>query len=390
MGPASCTLLRPMAPGSPLPPETRRILDLARDDRSAARASLAALPLERQAALVCATPAARRAELLSLAPSPETLIPLLPEAELCFSVKGLGLEDAGWILEHATGTQVVACVDLDAWRGDLPDREGVYAWLEALADAGETAVLGAARALDPELLVLAVRERADVVLKPNEEGWEPPPGAQTLEGQFYLSARRPDDDLGPLLKLLGVLFREDYWRYFRLLQGTIWELDPELEVWARRWREGRLQDLGFPPPDEAVDIYAFLRPEDRGRLPEEARALDVAAWRLPIWTPTLPVAADARLPLFRVAGELDAEERRGFLYALVGLANRVAVADRRVLADPDSIPVALERAADLAGEGMLFLARENGVAAADVLRRSSLRHLFRVGANLRGELPAPT
>jgi hypothetical protein len=191
-----------------------------------------------------------------------------------------------------------------------------------------------------------------------------------------------------VLELVDALFREDYWLYFRLMQGAIWELDPENEQWAERWRAGRLQDLGFPPREEALPIYARLRPEELAAIPEEARALEVDAWRLPVWQPQLPVAPDARQLLFRAAAELDADERAAFLYALLGLANKVAVADGLPLSDAESTPAAIERAAELASAGLEHLAAEHGLGAADLLRRVPLDRLFRVGANLRGERPA--
>jgi hypothetical protein len=39
--------------------------------------------------------------------------------------------------------------------------------------------------------------------------------------------------------LLRTLFEEDYWTYFRLMQGALWELASDTEEWALRWRSGR-------------------------------------------------------------------------------------------------------------------------------------------------------
>jgi hypothetical protein len=380
-----------MASTPALPAEARRILELARRDRSAARDAVAALPLEQQVELVCRTPVTRRGELLDLVPEPEALVPALPEAELVFTLKAIGLEESSWLLEHATPEQLTTCVDLDAWKGEQPDRAALAAWLDAFAEAGEETLVRAARALDPELLVLELVQRAEVFAKPGgDDDWQPPDGAHTIEGVFYLRARGDYDDLASVLELLDALFRDDYWFYFRLMQGAIWELETENEVWAERWRAGRLQDLGFPPADEALPIYAHLAPERLGDLPETARALDVDAWRLPVFAPQLPVAPDARQLVFRAAAELDADERAAFLYALLGLANKVAVADGLPLSDAESTPAAIERAAELASAGLEHLAREHARAPVELLRRVPLEHLFRVGANLRGERPAPT
>jgi hypothetical protein len=374
-----------MALRPPLPAPARRILDLARADRAAAREELAKLPLASQVELVCETTPERRSELLDLCADPGPLIRELPEAELCFTVKAIGLADAGWVLEHATEDQIRACVDLDAWPDDVPDREAVGRWIAAFSEAGDECLERSAKALDPELLVGWIRDRAEVVLKESEEGWEPPPGSRSVDGQFHLSARREGDDLADLLRLLDLLFRHDYWFYFRMLQGAIWELPSELEEGALHWRAGRLQDLGFPPREQAMRVYGFLPPDERTRLPVGDRPRPLGEWRLPVWMPRLPTARDASEAVFAAAAELSPEERRSFFYSFVALANQVALADRLPLGDAASIPTAIAKAARLASAGLELVAREQQLTPVEVLRVLSLERLFRVGANLDRE-----
>jgi hypothetical protein len=366
-----------------LSPQARELLDLARRDRGAAKQALAALDLDAQLALVCEAPAAHRAALLELAPLPEALIPRMPPAELVFTAKALGLHDAGWLLEHATEEQLVACLDLDGWSGDLPERGKLDDWLAALAHAGEPTLLRAARALDMELLVLEVRARARVTLKPNgDDSWEPPVGAHTLDGQFYLEPLRDDDDFADLISFLRVLFEHEYWTYYRLLQGAQWELDSDAEEWALRWRDGRLQDLGFPPFEDAKRIYAFVKPDQLGALPKADELRPVGEWDLPVWMPNLPVSRDQELALFRGLAQLGEDERRARGFELMALANRVAMADGLPLGDAESLPTALEKAARVASRGLEHLAQANGVTLPEVLRRSALERLFRVGHQL--------
>jgi len=362
--------------------EADRILALARRDQRAAREAVAALDLAAQVALVCESPVSRRAEVLDLLPAPEAVIPALPEAELCFTAKAIGLADAGPLLEHATPEQLKACIDLDAWRTHAPDRETLAAWLGACIEAGGDTAMRAVEAIDAELLVLLLKDRAEVILKPNDDDWQPPAGAQTLEGQFYLVGRRGSEELENLLHLLQTLFERDYWHYFRLMQGVIWELESDCEESALRWRTNRLQDLGFPNWEEAMAIYGRLGEDERTQLAAEASALDVTPFHLPVWLPELPAAADARHALFRAAAELSFEERRAFLYAFVALANKVAVADRLPLGDAESTPAAIEKAATVASSGLLLLAERHGLPPVEVLRRAPVDRLFRVGAGL--------
>lgn len=116
-------------------PAARQLLQLARDDREAARRAIADLSAEALAASVCEAPLTLRRQVLDLLPHPEEVIPLLPEAELCFTCKHVGVEDAGWMLALATDSQIIACFDLDAWQGFRPNPERIDTWMATLAEA---------------------------------------------------------------------------------------------------------------------------------------------------------------------------------------------------------------------------------------------------------------
>lgn len=369
--------------------EARRLLDLARSNRAAARAFLEGLSLDEQVSLVCELPVEARSRLLEVLPRPEDVIPALPPAELCFTAKAVGLADAGWILEHATEEQLQACLDLDAWQDQAPDPNVLARWFDAFADAGDETLIRSARSMDPELLYLFLRSRIHSDLKPNDDGWQPPEGAKTLEGQFFFQAHGEGDDLETVTQLLQRLFESDYWLYFRMMQALTWEDAAENEEFARRWRSGRLEDLGFPTWEEAMAVYGHLDAEQRTRLPEAAAVLSTEGFHLPVYPPKLPLAIDAAHLLFRAAAALDERERHAFFFAFVALANRVAVADRLPLGDAESIPFAIEKAARVASAGLDLLVRHHGEDAVTLLRRVPVDRLFRVGASLdRRERPS--
>jgi hypothetical protein len=372
-----------------LPAGARRILALAKRDRAAAREALSALPVDEQVALVCEAPVPRRAELLALVSAPEEVIPRIPPAELCFVAKAVGLADAGWLLEHATEEQIATAIDLDAWNALVPDRARLSEWLGALENAGEETLLRAARGLDFELLVLLLCARASVQLVGRDDAADVPAGALSIDGQFHLLPVNPGDDLEDVLALLTALFQQDYWFYHRLLQAVHNELPSETEEWALRWRSGRLQDLGFPPLEDAKRIYTYVQKQRLAELPSEPRGAEVGEWPLPVWMPSLPIEGAAEHLLFRALAALDDEERRPLLYAFLALANRVAVADELALGDAESLPTATEKAARVASLGLAYLAREHGIEPAALLRRVPLERLFVIGANLEGRAPAP-
>ncbi len=375
-------------------PEARRLLTLARKDRRAAEKELSALSPERQATVICEAPLPIRRQMIELLPNPEAVIPLIPEAEFCYTCRSIGLEDANWLLPMATEEQLVACLDLDGWRGLEVDLTRLDTWIEALAATDEETMVRAVQSFDPELVVIFLRSHIDVTLKPSPQDdpdWSPPDRSQTLEGQFYFVAKNEKDDLAPLLVLLHAIFQGDYWLYFRVIQAVREELAPENAEWALRWRTARLEDLGFPPWDSAMRIYGFLRPDRLADLPKEASVPGVDRSPQSVWAIELPGANADERALFRATRELAAEERSAVFFALIALANRVAVADRMELGDPESLPVAIEKATRYASLGLEFVARENGLSLEATLLRTPVERLFRVGTNIdrEGALPEP-
>lgn len=364
-------------------PAARQLLKLAARDKALAQDEMSKMSDEEQVATICEAPIAMRVRLLELAERPEDLIPLMPDAELCFTCKQVGVSDASWILAYATTQQVITCIDLDAWSGLTPAPAKFDSWIAALAEAGDESLFRAAQAMDPELISLYLKSRADVELKPaGDEDWQPPEGGQTFEGQFYVIAHENNDDLAPLLRLMHVLFQKDYWLYFRMMHSVREESETEISEWALRWRTNRLEDLGFPSWDRSMGIYGFLRPDRLADLPAESILVEQLAWDLPVWITSLPAAADHRHAIFRAVVQLETEERARFFYAFLALANRIAVADRLDLGDSETLPETLEKAATVTSRGLEFVATENGVAMVEALRRSGVERLFRVGVNL--------
>jgi hypothetical protein len=368
----------------------KRVFEMARRDRAAATALLEKLELDAQVALVCSTPPTQRSEMLSLLPRPEDVIPLMPETELCFTVKAIGIGDAAWLLDYSTIEQVVACVDLDIWKGTLPDRDALDSWLDALAHGDDDHFLRSVLGLDPEIVVMYLKHRIHCIQKPEDDNdWEDPDGGQTIDGQFYLIPIRKDDDIAAIIVMLKSLFVSDYWTYFRMMLGVIHELDSANEEWALRWRTGRLEDLGFPPWDRAMQIYNFIRPEERAEIAAEVDPLDETAWDLPIWIPRIPTTIDHEYLLFRTLARLDERQRRAALFAFVALANKIAVADRLDLSDTESTPLAIDKAAKFASAGLQHICEKTEREPIDVIANVMVERLFSVGANLDPEASKP-
>jgi len=159
----------------------------------------------------------------------------------------------------------------------------------------------------------------------------------------------------------------------------------EVQEWALRWRSGRLEDLGFPTWDRAMRIYGVLRPTQWADIPEEANTVEAGNWELPVWITELPATRESGHSLFHAVSELDEEERARFFFAFIALANQISVADQKDLGDAETLPATLEKAAHVSSLGLDYMASENNLAPAEILRRVSPERLFRVGVNLAPE-----
>jgi hypothetical protein len=362
----------------------RELAALVRTDRDSAKRLLAALPLEEQVKVVSQLPAERRADALALAPDPGAVVRRMPELDLCAATVAAGPERSGWLLEHATDAQIVACVDLDSWRGSAVDTQRLDVWLTGLADAGDRTLLRAPRALDPELLALWARRDVEFFVRAGEdEDWEPPDDTRTIDGEHHFRARRPDADLELFLRVLYVLFENDQPLYMALVHDVAASGSAVDEEQALHWRGGRLIDLGFPNREEALAAYAWLDPDTSLELPAADRREEA-----PTTLPAPPARPLLPYPMFEAIAALSPEERERALIDFMQLSNKVLVAEGLSLGDADTVRQAMGRAADLASRGLEALLERNDVDDVEVLRRASVEHLFRIGANLTGAAAA--
>src|SRR5207244_6143989 len=75
---------------------------------------------------------------------------------------------------------------------------------------------------------------------------------RTPEGRYVVEFLPDGGEFGTIRQLLDDLYAEDVLGTTRLLESLRWDVPTELEEMARRWRDGRLRDQGFPELEEAL------------------------------------------------------------------------------------------------------------------------------------------
>jgi hypothetical protein len=316
----------------------------------------------------------RRLDLLLDAPDPGAVVRALPADELWFAIREAGLADAAEIVQLASPEQFKVFLDLEAWRGDEPDTRRALPWLRAARagaasdEAGQRRWAAKLGALDQELLHLVLVDAVRV----HDLEHDPDPHLEsdrflrTPEGRFVVEFAVEGADYAAVRGLLDDLLAEDPFRAARRLTAVRWELRSELAEAALRWRAARLQDLGYPPLDEALSWFAkpAAAPARRAGLPARAPGFFLQ----PIAPGSLLERAAAGLP--EAAGERLRIE-------LVAAANAVLVADRVDVEDLEAVRASMAAARALVELGLEEVAAGGDPAAA--LAATPVKRLFQAG-----------
>lgn len=308
-----------------------------------------------------------------------------------------GKEEAVELLPFCAGEQLVALTDLSGWQGYRFDLVGFEDWLSLIFEAGPQTLNRYLETADLEQILLYLNGRVRVH-EANEDG-EFPTLANSIEGEdlwqspdrcYYIeifawdkaSDRPPNDPIRPLLKHLeGV----DAFALSRLFAALKWELATPLEEDCLRLRNSRMEELGFPPLEEAMSLLARGRPD---------RILMLGRRRLAAQgAPTeegLVLRIRARRDLLGTAlAGLDEHERATALAELAYTANQVMVADGVVVGSAPQVRAHWLRLRATISLGLEYAIRsradgddEAPLSATVLLRQIHPRALFRAGYNL--------
>ena len=249
----------------------------------------------------------------------------LPAEDLYFALREIGLEDGADIVGMASPNQFRSFVDLDAWDRDQPDQAQLILWLRlALEGGGRSGDFRAKRAaLDAEVVVLLLKTQT--VAHQLEEGVDPVLTSDnwlyTAERKYLVEILAEGDDGVTIRRLLEDFIEENPFEATRLFEAVRWEVGSELEENCRRWRTGRLRDMGFPEMEEALRIWT---PLPSGWKPRDAAPVTGTVSGVPA---LLFVGARGTLLLDSVSARLDDDARARFNPGLVYLLNCALVAD---------------------------------------------------------------
>ena len=313
----------------------------------------------------------QKLDLLLSTDAPAKLIRSLPPEDLYLALLDIGADDAAEIVSMASPEQFRHFVDMSAWRGgdEGPRTTEALRWLRLSREGGGNGGRMRFRAqlsgLDVELLALLLRRGMTVY----DLGEDLDPQPQNPALAFYTADRRfllefaSESEFTAMKQLIEALYERDEGAAGRLIEATRWEQSAELEEAARRWRDGRLRDLGVPGFEEAISFYA--RPAARA-VPESAAPQ----------TQSQALVAPQQNLLDAALGQLLGEDLEVAEEAVVYAANAALVANRVPLDDPDEVRDQLADARSALSLGLELLSAGDPARAARLLVELPIRQLF--------------
>ena len=227
---------------------------------------------------------ARRGERLLAAADLTEQVEALEPLEAYYIVREIGLDQALPILLELSPEQLEACVDLDCWNRYDFAVDSLDEWLTAFSLAGPEALARAFFSLDYVVQLLFLAQTVTVYDPdndeiPQEDEEDGPLRAMTPDG-FYLLELKTELALKiHPFTVLDVLYQYDLSASHQLLSDVRVDLPMQIEEEALRFRNDRLQDIGFVPPEEAVSL--FSPPDFRQPLSRPQRPADSALTRVP-------------------------------------------------------------------------------------------------------------
>lgn len=342
------------------------------------------LPVEKRVDIFGDLSAKAREELVAASRRPSEMMRRISEEEIFFTIKEIGEESAPAIIAFTTGRQLQYVLDVELWKKDMLDLRSASRWLDIIAASGEDKIIQFVQVTDSELLCAILGRLMRVKMRDPEldltEQMDSLP-LFTLDDLFFMEFRAPDSEES-LKRILDTVFRWNQQYYMSLMEHLSWENSLEDEETARKWRNSRLAEKGFPEFDEVLEIYQYI---NKNRLSEPFAAPQPEHDdEQPYLMVKFPLKVLDSNNLFRRGLDKIAatEERDRLCGELAHLANKVIIADGKDPGSAEEIRASLKKVGSYINIALEDMCVDDVLLAAALLRANHAELLFRRGFSL--------
>jgi hypothetical protein len=316
-----------------------------------------------------------RLDLITGDPDDKKLTRAMPPQELYWLFKEIGAPDAMELLGLANPRQCLFILDMELWRGWTFLEDKAVEYLGYILKGSEEHFLELLPHLDFNLLSLFLGRELVVAggigdLNTDEErltDWD-----HTFDDVFLIKFKNPEHTqiIGSFLELVC---RFDNPLYTALMESVSGEIDIESEEECYRLKSGRLADLGFPPHDEALEIYSRIDPATFTPNFNKVLLQTDEATALP------EMFLTGKTFLARVILLMDSELFRMELNYLI---NTALVADQAHLVDTEYMKSIVERVYGYLNIALEYLSHGDETKGREILAGEHLKSLFQLGFSI--------
>jgi hypothetical protein len=295
--------------------------------------------------------------------------------ELYWLFKENGGPDAMELLSLASPEQCVFILDMELWRGWSFSEDKAVEYLGYILKGSDEHFLELLQHLDFNLLSLFLGRELIVAggigeINTDEErqtDWD-----HTFDDVFLIKFKNPKhaETIGRFLELVC---RFDNRLYVSLMESVSGEIDIESEEECYHLKSGRLADLGFPPHDEALEIYSRINPATFVAGQNKVLLQAVEATTLP------DTFLTGKTFLERVILRVDSDLFRMELNYLI---NTALVADEAHLSDMGQMSLVVERVYGYLNIALEFLSEGDETKGVAIITGEHLKRLFQLGFSL--------
>ena len=351
------------------------------------------LPFQEKLEFLYGLPARQKRDLILSAPEAERLVQSFSPETLFYTVKEIGVSDAGDLLSMAVPEQIKALFDLDCWRKDRADLGRMGEWIEAMAEGGRRLLADALMELDVELVTLLLRKYLKVHRLDEAQAALDilPRQVMQFDEHYVVEFIRHDNILPLIQEFLEEIFERDYDYFASLMEEIYWGVEAELEEEAYQFRRTRLGDQGFPDYFDAQGVFAYLNPQKFSEIragyvaPSREDLLSEDAMPPPDMALIEPGGDRSLLNVALTAG-FAAQGKRQLRSEMAMVTNQVLVARAIDFGDLDAVRTAVELTHHYLNLGLEHLAGGDLASAIKHLRDTHLKLLFRLGVSLTIDL----
>jgi len=299
--------------------------------------------------------------------NPLPLVHSFPEEDLYFLLHEIGVEDSLPILALASSKQLEYILDREIWNKDRMDLNALAQWMDFMLEADSHRFTNWLMYEKEELLEYFLHHSIEVRLREHDEDPSDFGNAfSTFDDVLYYrildgdpktpepdSTEGEDSDENNLVKgtyerverVVREMAFENHDIYQKIMVQSVWIISPEAEEEAFRWRNVRLSEKGFPPLEEALEIYAPLSFDQLERIRKTTKkSMRKADPRVGFSeSPFQLIQKDSLLPgaldLLFGTGDMDLIQQE-----FASLCNRIAAADQSVVKTREDLTAIVKKA----------------------------------------------